>query len=459
MLGNNEKIQGVNLPELFAAMLSELPWRALNQYITGNAQLLKVCTFGGHRVDPNQRPRLEKQVINEAVKADYSEATCNALFAAWYPVHADLHEKLETYFKSDEYKAYRTENKLSEEDYVLCTEKFDEYFSVNEIKAWKILLVFSPLKFTHEQAEQILNNQAGSAELVEKVAELEARLVEAEKKAANAVADVEKARAAQQSAENDVRDLKQQQRATKAELESVNQKLQSSSAETKRLSALLSSRSDELSKQAATATENAERTVTRLQAETTRLKDEVNSWQNKYQEQLLANRQIQNDAANTDSRADKANAERDAAKAKLAESQKFVDLLLSRIEWAKLGSMLKLSPTLRKNFNSMLKRLNYEEDLSLTIEGTLTQFWERLQKNETELIRKIANSNTLEVANGDMEGFWNEVKDSFTEVQTSLEARVFMLGFINELLFSIYAPEQLANAIIPTTPAKKKSAE
>ncbi|MCQ2396357.1 MAG: hypothetical protein MJ106_01515 [Lentisphaeria bacterium] len=459
MLGNNEKIQGVNTPELFAAMLSELPWRALNQYITGNAQLLKVCTFGGHRVDPNQRPRLEKQVINEAVKTEYSEATCNALFAAWYPVHAELHEKLETYFKSDEYKAYRTENKLSDENYILCTEKFDEFFSANELKAWKILLVFSPLKFTHEQADQILNHQASSPELLEQIASLEARLDAATKKAAAASADVEKARAAQQATENELRECKQQLRNAKSELDSVNQKLQSSSAETKRLSSLLATRSEELTKQAANANENAERTLNRLQAETARLKDELNAWQNKYQEQLLANRQIQNDAANTDTRAEKANAERDAAKAKLAESQKFVDLLLSRIEWAKLGSMLKLSPSLRKNFNSMLKRLNYEEDLSLTIEGTLTQFWGRLQKTETELIQKVANSNTLEVANGDMEGFWNEIKDSFTEVQTSLEARVFMLGFINELLFSIYAPEQLANAIIPPPASKKKSAE
>jgi len=50
MLGNNEKIQGVSIPDMFSQMLSELPWRTLSQYISGNAQLLKVCTFGGHRI-------------------------------------------------------------------------------------------------------------------------------------------------------------------------------------------------------------------------------------------------------------------------------------------------------------------------------------------------------------------------------------------------------------------------
>ncbi len=458
MLGNNEKIQGVSIPDMFSQMLSELPWRTLSQYISGNAQLLKVCTFGGHRIDPQQRPRLTKQVINEAVKTDYSDSTCSALFAAWYPVHAELHAKLEGYFNSDEYKEYRKENKLNDVDYVLSDDKFKEFFQVSDLKAWKILLVFAPLKFTKEQADQILNHQEGSEELLERIKELEARLSEADRKASSASSELEKARQQQQSAENELKEARHQIRTQKGDLEALNQKFLSSSAEVKRLSGLLSSRSEELEKRAATASENAERVTTRLQAELSRLKEELNGWQNKFQEQLQANRQIQNDAANTEARAGKSNAERDAAIKKLDESKKFVDLLLSRIDWAKLGSQLKLSPTLRKNFNSMLKRLNYEENLSLTIEGTLPQFWSRLQKKEGELIQRIAASSTLEVEKGDMKGFWEEVKDSFAEVQTSIEARLFMLGFIHELLFAIYVPEQLAAPTIPA-PLKKKSSE
>lgn len=458
MLGNNEKIQGVSIPDMFSQMLSELPWRTLSQYISGNAQLLKVCTFGGHRIDPQQRPRLTKQVINEAVKTDYSDSTCSALFAAWYPVHAELHAKLEGYFNSDEYKEYRKENKLNDVDYVLSDDKFKEFFQVSDLKAWKILLVFAPLKFTKEQADQILNHQEGSEELLERIKELEARLSEADRKASSASGELEKARQQQQSAENELKEARHQIRTQKGDLEALNQKFLSSSAEVKRLSGLLSSRSEELEKRAATASENAERVTTRLQAELSRLKEELNGWQNKFQEQLQANRQIQNDAANTEARAGKSNAERDAAIKKLDESKKFVDLLLSRIDWAKLGSQLKLSPTLRKNFNSMLKRLNYEENLSLTIEGTLPQFWSRLQKKEGELIQRIAASSTLEVERGDMKGFWEEVKDSFAEVQTSIEARLFMLGFIHELLFAIYVPEQLAAPTIPA-PLKKKSSE
>lgn len=457
MLGNNEKIQGVSIPDLFSAMLAELPWRVLHKYITDNAQLMKICTLGGHRVDPQQRPRLMRQVQNEAERNNYSDATCNALFAVWYPVHEKLHEKLETYFKSEEYKAYRAEHKLTEEDYVLSDEKFSQFYESGEGKAWKILLAFSPLKFPQSQADQILHPQGASEEVLAQAAQWEKKCGEAEKKAAAAMADLERSRAQQQSLETELRNLKQQLRTQKGEMDALAQKLQSSQAETRRLSGQLSSRTEELNRKAAETAENADRMTGRLQGELSRLKEEVNGWQNKFQEQLQANRQIQHESEVVGARAGKADAEKEEALRKLKESQKFVDLLLSRIEWAKLGSQLKLSPTLRKNFNSMLKRLNYEEDLSLTIEGTLPQFWERLQRGETALVQKIANSNTLEVMNGNMEAFWEEVKDSFDEVQKSLEARVFMIGLIHELLFTVYTPGQLATPTIPAATPKKKS--
>ena len=90
------------------------------------------------------------------------------------------------------------------------------------------------------------------------------------------------------------------------------------------------------------------------------------------------------------------------------------------------------------------------------MEETLPKFWGDFTARETELINKIANSSTLEVRQGDMEGFWNEVKDSFESVQGSLEARLFMLAFIRELLFAIYTPEQLQT---PNIPQEKKSAK
>ena len=98
MFANNEKGQGVNRAEVFAKMLGELPWANFRCCIQANAPLLKLCTFGGHRLEPQKRDRLEKIVYREAEKAEFSEAVRH--FAAWYPVNQDLHRKLEDYFHS-----------------------------------------------------------------------------------------------------------------------------------------------------------------------------------------------------------------------------------------------------------------------------------------------------------------------------------------------------------------------
>ena len=450
MLGNNEKIQGVNIPDLFAQMVGELPWRTLSRYVNDNAQLLKICTLGGHRIDPNQRARIEKLVLNEAKKNDFAETVTQPLFGVWYPVHEQLHQQLEDYFHSDEYKTYRGEHKLTEEDYVLSDEKFDAFYDLKENKAWRLLLAFAPLKFTAEQAEKILNSQEGAAELQEKLTALEEQLAAATKKAADAVAEVERARAQAQTSASEVQELKKQQRNLKGELDAANQKFASASAESKRLAAKLAEVNEAAKKREQEISENSDRAVVRLQADLERCKTELNNWQNKYQEQLLANRQIVSDAKQVDSKAEIANADKQKAIDELRGYQKFVDLLLDRIDWRSLGSQLKLTnPTMKLGFGRIIKKINYDRDATGTLEETLPKFWGDFTARETELINKIANSSTLEVRQGDMEGFWNEVKDSFESVQGSLEARLFMLAFIRELLFSIYTPEQLQTPTIP----------
>ena len=169
MLGNNEQIAGVSLPEVFSQMVSELPWKSLETYIQGNSQLLKLCTIGGTRLKPDKRKKFEQIIVREAEKQKFADAVTNAVFAAWYPVHKELHEQLESYYHSDEYKAYRQEYGLDEEAYVLPDEKLDSLFRVDDLKLWKILLCFSPLRFTAEQAARLLNDSTGSEELVERL--------------------------------------------------------------------------------------------------------------------------------------------------------------------------------------------------------------------------------------------------------------------------------------------------
>jgi len=97
--------------------LSEVPWNSLRTYILSNASLSKLCTMGGFRLEPNKRQRLEQMVLRDVERAEFSEISCNGIFAVWYPVHVALHKELEDYFHSDAYKEYRTAHQLSEDDY------------------------------------------------------------------------------------------------------------------------------------------------------------------------------------------------------------------------------------------------------------------------------------------------------------------------------------------------------
>jgi hypothetical protein len=114
-----------------------------------------------------------------------------------------------------------------------------------------------------------------------------------------------------------------------------------------------------------------------------------------------------------------------------------------------------MSPAIRRNFNSLVKRLNYEEDRTLSIEGTLPEFWGKLCSDERDLIKKISRSNTLEVQNGDVEAFWSELGESFADVRINLEARLFMLGMLHDIFFQVFSEDTLAAPVLPPAKARK----
>ena len=79
----------------------------------------------------------------------------------------------------------------------------------------------------------------------------------------------------------------------------------------------LQKQNDARATKAAETAEHADRMTGRLQGELSRLKEEVNGWQNKFQEQLQANRQIQHESEVVGARAGKADAEKEEALRKL----------------------------------------------------------------------------------------------------------------------------------------------
>ena len=457
MLENNEKIQGVNLSEVYGVMVKELPWSVMLSYINANANLLKMCTIGGHRLDPNKRDRFEKIIIREAEKAHYSEAVCNGVFASWYPVHTELHQALEDYFHSDEYKTYRDGRGLGEDDYVLPDEKMDALFKIEDLGFWRILLCFSPLKFSKPQSEKILNNQEGSAELVEKMKKQEATIAELTRKNEQLAAEAERLRAKQSADSSEIQELKRQNRQFRTDGEQMQRKLESMQAENRHIAQQITAANDKQQDFEKQLRDETQRTVARIQNELDRVTKELQSWQSRYEEQKFANRQLEEGRAAADKARDQMLAEKNEILKDLEESQGFADVILSRIDWPHVGAAMKITPTVRKNLNSLLKKLNYEEDRTLTIEGTLPEFWSSLAAGDTALIKKLANSSMEELASDDINGYWQEIGNQFKDVLLNLEARLALLTILQDLFFQTLEMSDLDVSKLPSkSKAKKK---
>lgn len=456
MLGNNEQIQGVNLGEAFAQMVGELPWASLSAYIQSNSPLQKLCTIGGHRLVPDKRKRFEQIVIREAEKSAFSEAVTNGVFASWYPVHAELHKALEDYYHSDDYKAYREEKGLGEDDYVLPDEKLDALFKVDDLKIWKILLCFSPLKFTKEQAERLLNDNSGNEELVSRLKSLQESHDGMARRCEQMTAETNRLRAKQAEDANEIQELKRQLRQARQESEATRKQLEAAQAESQKVSQQMSTLDGARADFEKSLRTEMERAVARVQKELDRASQELQLWKTRYEEQRSGYRRLEDEMAALQKEKATLEAMASSNAEKLGEVQRFADLVLDRIDWTHVGASMKLTPTIRRHFNSLVKKLNYEDDRSLTLEGTLREFWDALWASETSLVNAMANSNIDEVASGSVSAYWEGLKPAFAEVQSSLEARIVLLGMLQDIFYQTMEMENLSDALLVKGKAKKK---
>jgi DNA repair exonuclease SbcCD ATPase subunit len=454
MLVNESKLQGVNTKELFARMLGEVPWASLRIFVQANAPLLKLATVGGHRIEPKHRDRIDKLVLREAEKASFSQATTNGIFAAWYPVHEDLHKRIEDYFHSDEYKQFRQENNLGEDEYVLPDPKFDEFFTIDHLQEWRILLCFSPLKFSDTQADRILDDSQGNSRLLSRIKELEEKVAALEKRDQQLVGEAERLREGQQQAQTEAQDSRKALRQARTEADALTVRIDRAQADGRRLKEQL----DTVLAAQQTVEQDLRQKLgaecSRLQKDVERLQQQLASWQSKYEEQRLQNKDL--DVAIHDARRE-ATRQQDVAAQASANARHltgFADLILQRIDWPKVGASMKLTPRLRIQFNSLIRKLSYEQDRSLTVEGTLAEFWESLLAPERDLIKNIAQSNSLEVMTGNVEDYWLGLTDSFGDVQISLEARSVILKMLHEIFYQVIEMEDLREPIIPQPKGK-----
>ena len=457
MLENSELVEGVDRSEVLSLMLNELPWKVLKTCLQSNNDLQKLCTLGGHRLDPKRRKRIEKILVKEAEKAEFAPSFCNGIFAQWYPVHEKLHKALEDHFHSDDYKAYREEHELDEDSYVLTDEKFTEYFKVPDIEKWRALLCFSPLKFTEDQAERILGDSEDNADLLRRMRDVEEELADLKKEYARQANETASTRKHYEQAAADVQELRKARKTLTTERDSLAAKFERSQADNRKL------RTDAAEAQAAmlekqrTLAATARSDRRQLEGDVKRQEKELATWQLKYEEQHAEGRRLQDELDDTEARLNQERATVAERDAEIEQLGSFGDLILSGIEWPEVGRQLKLTGNLKKLFNSLVRKLNYEEDLTLTIEGTLPEFWERLLAREKELIHSVAQSNTLEVMAGDVSEYWRDLTDAFEDVHIGLEARTILLRLIQEIFYQVIEMGDLAKPKLHLSKPKSRA--
>lgn len=450
MLENCKPIQGIDVADVFAVLLRDLPWKSFVDYIQSNQQLYKRCTLGGHRIDNKKhRKRFEKIALQEAEKAEFSQEACSPAFAFWYPVHETLHKTIEDYFQSEEYKAYREEHELSEDAYRLPDDVFERFFNVRDIQKWRVLLCFSPLEFTDEQAARILSDSAGNQQLVEQLEQQKSKLNEQDQKVAILANETQELRTRLQQISDEGQLLRQERKELRAARDTLQNKFEAAQVENKRLRDELTARETHLYEHKEKTRDQIARETGRLSQDMSRLQTELADWQAKYEEQRAENRQQGEHIRNLEHALAGERQALAKAKKEVMHSHHFVDALLARLDWPEVGKRMRLTPQLKRKFNSLVKRLNYEDNRTLTLGAVLTDFWSALQREEKQLIDAISESDTREVESGDVEMYWLNLTDTFEDVYIGLEARGILLKILQEIFYQTIEMGDLQQTKVP----------
>lgn len=455
MLSNPDSAPGIRISEEFANMVGELPWPSLRDYIQANAQLAKACQLGGYRLDPKFRKRFEGFVLREAEKASFSSSFCNPIFAQWYPVHETLYRALEDYFHSDVYKAYRDEQKLPESAYALPEDVFDRVFRVEDLDKWNILLCFSPMQFTDAQLKKVVEDARGNDQLLRRVKELEDALEAANRDAAQVVAERDRLRGLADGGSEELQELRKARRDLQNERNDLINKFESSQAENRRIRQQDVQREQDTQQRLSEVEAARQQEKNRFDGLTSRLEKELGEWRTRYEQLRAEDRELKDTLHGVETARNGETARAKKAEAKVAELHRFADAILQRIDWTQIGKKMQLTPSLQRQFNSVLKKLHYEEDLSLSLEGTLPQFAGRLMDQEKTLLDLVARSNTLEVSHGTVEEFWNGIKESFDDVTIGLEARLMLLKLLKEVFYQVVDMEDLEKPVLPMLAASR----
>ena len=457
MLKNEEKRSQIDWEDMFRTMLRELPWSKLLAFLQSNTQVHKRCTLGGHRLEQKRRARFEKVILQEARKQNFEGTVTSGVFAQWYPVHEQLHNALETYFHSDDYKAYREENDIAEDTYVLSDENFEAFFSPKDIQKWRVLLCFSPLEFSDEQADRILNESSENTDLAQELTDLQEELAAQKQEKNRRAVENNELRSRLEDLREEVNELREERKRLRAENRELTNKFEAARTDAGNLKKALEAKSDELREKQAAAESHLQQRVQSLSKDLQQVQASVKEWEEKYEKQRNLYRQATEQKEQLERELAKERAMHKATQQKVDQANRFANAVLTNIDWRTIGSNLKLTPQLKRKLNSLVKKLHYEDYKSMAVDDTLESFWSRLQEQEKQLVDAVAESDTREVQNGQIQDYWDNLKDSFEDVYIGLEARSILLKLMQEVFYQTFDLEILEkNEVLETVMQRRR---
>ena len=450
MLENKEKAKNIDYESVFTAMVTELPWRNFKYFMQSSPQLLKKLTMGGHRMDKKNRKRFEKKLITEARNQDFAPEITRGLFAHWYPLNEEIHQKLEEYFNSEEYKQYREEQNLDKDTYALPQEVFERIFNPKDVNKWRIILCFSPLAFTDDQADKILqpstDSDEGGLQEVQELQQATESLKQENNKLKNQNEDL---RSRIEKLNSEDKQIRLERKDLRAQNDKLSKQLEAVKSENATLRRQLQEAEERRQKEQQSATEQVERENKRLTQEIKQLKRSLSDWETKYENQRTVNRTLEKKIKETEEAVQVAQKEKVKNQQDLKRAEDFATLILNNIDWRELGRELRPTPQMKRKFNSLIRSLNYEENGDINLGTALPEFWNNLLSQEQELIQNIAQSETREVESGNIEDFWQSLTDDFEDVTISLEARTILLQLLNEIFYRTLTMKDLENSKAP----------
>lgn len=385
-------------------LLDVLKWGEIVEVIKSRRAVRRAYQSGGFVLKRPNKKRAHSVISKELENhSESAKDLQSALFMAWYQNHAKFRERLDKFFRSEDYQELVDSEGLDSKYYHLPEEKFEQFASGWDRMEAAFLLTFSPILFTESQVGQL--------------AKIDRSPSTADTENSSSNAELKKARKRIKELENANRQLKRDV----ARKHSENRRLQSE----------ISKVSDEIDGLAAEITDH------RAQ------RDKVECEKQSLEEDL---RSVRAEIGVLRRRIKDLDQERVKNVEQIASLKQLVGELQQEIERGSKDSAIDflLADQARREaiFAEIGRVLDgvapFRELLDAEVDAggdelSLSRLWRSLCEKEYEKIERVSKITRADTTSGEFGERWSEIEDDFEDIEYLGQAKLALISAINQL--------------------------